>query len=186
MTRLLVLVFLAVLTAAEIAAVLALVQWLGPILAFVVLALDVLVGITVMRWAARGPAKDRGLKITAGAFIALPGLVLDLVGLALLIPAVRQWVRSSVMRGTESALRRSGISVMTVTAPGDVIPGAVIVDEPTQAGGRPAGEPAQPPRQGGPGSPADRDGVPRVVRGEIISGEVVSEPATDPNRTPPA
>ncbi len=118
MARLLTLGFLALLAVAEVAAVLALVDWLGPFGAMVVLALDVLVGLMVIRWAVRGPAKDRGFRLAAGAFIALPGLVLDLVGVVLLIPAVRDWVRTRVMRSTESALRRSGISVVTVTAPG--------------------------------------------------------------------
>jgi UPF0716 protein FxsA len=165
MARLLILGFLALLTIAEVAAVLALVEWLGPFGAMVLLALDVLVGLMVMRWAVRGPVKDRGFRLTAGAFIALPGLVLDLVGVALLIPPVREWLRARITRGTESALRRGGISVVTVTAPGDVIPGSVVVEETTviveefdlnvPADNRPYGT----------------DEQPRVIRGEIVSGD---------------
>jgi UPF0716 family protein affecting phage T7 exclusion len=136
MTRLLVLAALAGLAVAEVAAVLALVDWLGPATTLVVLALDMLVGILVMRWAVRGPAAGRGWRLTAGAFIALPGLVLDLVGAALLVPAVQRWAQTRVVAGTQTMLRRQGLSVVTVTDPGggqrttvvtgDVIPGQVV------------------------------------------------------------
>jgi UPF0716 family protein affecting phage T7 exclusion len=167
MARLLTLGTLALLAVAEVAAVLALVDTLGPATTLLVLGLDMLLGMVIMSWAARGPAADRGWRIAAGAFIALPGLVLDLVGVLLLVPASRDWIKRRVARGTESALRRRGVSVVTVTdsdgvrrstvVPGDVISGEVVdvVD---------------------PGMPQDRaDGMsepgPRVVRGEIAGPE---------------
>ncbi len=156
---------LAALTVAEVAAVLALVGWIGPAATLIVLGLDVLLGVVVMRWAVRSAPEQRGWRLAAGSVIALPGLVLDVVGLALLVPGVQRWLQARVLRGTESVLRRSGLTVVTVTdpsgarrttvAPGDVIPGEVVD----------LGEPA-------PGTPTDRaDGTsdtgPRVVRGEL-------------------
>lgn len=182
MARLLSLSALALLTVAEVAAVLALVTWLGPAGALAVLSADVLIGFYVMRWAVRGPEKDRGLRFAAGAFIALPGLVLDLVGVALLIPGVRERLRNSVLSGTESALRRSGISVQD-TRRGTVIQG-IVIEEETVADVGPEVRPADQPTGGTPGGgsggaggmPADRAGEspgpgPRVIRGEIVSGE---------------
>lgn len=167
MARLLVLAALAALAVAEVAAVLALVNWIGPAATIIALGLDMLAGVLVMRWAVRGAPEQRGWRLAAGSFIVLPGLVLDMVGLALLVPGVQVWLQAKVLRGTESMLRRSGLTVVTVTdpsgarrttvAPGDVIPGEVVD----------LGEP-------GPGMPADRaDGTsdtgPRVVRGELAS-----------------
>ncbi len=115
----------------------------------------------------------RGWRIAGGAFIALPGLVLDLVGLALLVPPVQRWVAGHVLRGTEAAMRTRGVSVITVTdasgaprttvVPGDVIPGQVVED--AAAPSEPAG-----------GNATDRAGSapepgPRVVRGEIAGTE---------------
>ena len=160
MARLLTLAALAVLTVAEVAAVLGLASWLGPTTTLIVLGLDMLVGIVIIRWAVRGPVPGRGWRITAGAFIALPGLVLDLVGLLLLVPGVQRWMNRRVTSGTESFLRGQGMRVVTVTdasgaerttvVPGDVIPGQVV--EPDDVG---AQAPAQP-----------EDSAPRVVRGE--------------------
>jgi UPF0716 family protein affecting phage T7 exclusion len=130
-----------------------------------VLGLDMLLGVIVMRWAARGPATGRGWRITGGAVIALPGLVLDLVGFALLLPAVQAWLQSRVLRGTESALRRQGLSVVTVTdptgasrttvVPGDVIPGRVVDLDDQDAADTPTDRAGQRPDTG------------PVVRGEI-------------------
>ena len=126
-------------------------------------------GLAVIRWGARSQPPARGWRIAAGAFIALPGLVLDLVGLALLVPPIQRWVSGHVLRGTEAAMRKRGVSVITVTdasgaprttvVPGDVIPGQVV--EPESATADSSG-----------GNATDRAGSepepgPRVVRGEI-------------------
>jgi UPF0716 family protein affecting phage T7 exclusion len=163
MARFLTLGALALLTVAEVAAVVALVQWLGAAPTLLLLTLDVMLGLAVIRWAARGPAPDRGWRLTAGAFIALPGLVLDLVGVALLVPAIRSWLAARVTRGAESALRRRGVSVVTVTdqtgaARTTVVPGDVISGEVVQT------DPGTPP---GPAEPAAADDTPRVIRGEV-------------------
>ena len=115
------------------------------------------------------PAPSRGWRIAAGAFIALPGLVLDLVGLALLVPPIQRWVSGHLLRGTEAAMRKRGVSVITVTdatgaprttvVPGDVIPGEVVEADSTTTGAT-------------SGNATDRAGDepepgPRVVRGEI-------------------
>ena len=92
MTRFLTLAFLALLAVAEVAAVLALVDRFGGPVALLVLFLDVVAGLAVIRWGARSLPPARGWRIAAGAFIALPGLVLDLVGLALLVPPIQRWV----------------------------------------------------------------------------------------------
>lgn len=181
MTRLLTLGGLAVLAVAEVAAVLLLVDSLGPTTTLLVLSLDVLLGLVLIRWAARGPVQDRGWRLAGGAFVALPGLVLDLVGVLLLVPGTRAWVRGHVARGTQSALRRHGVSVVTVTdpagmpratvVPGDVIPGVVVEPD---AAGQPERQP--PGRQSEPATPTDRAGGapgpgPRVVRGELAGTE---------------
>lgn len=167
MARLLTLAFLALLTVAEVAAVLALVDAVGGPMALLLLFLDVVAGLTVIRWGARSLPPTRGWRIAAGAFIALPGLVLDLVGLALLVPPIQRWVSGHVLRGTEAAMRKHGASVITVTdasgaqrttvVAGDVIPGQVVegdpaADESANVSDR-AGEEPEP--------------GPRVVRGEI-------------------
>ena len=115
MARLLTLAALAGLAVAEVAAVLALVGWIGPTATLVVLGLDMLVGVLVMRWAVRGAPEQRGWRLAAGGFIALPGLVLDLVGLVLLVGGVQRWVRARILQSTESMLRRGGMTVVTVT-----------------------------------------------------------------------
>lgn len=198
MARLLTLAALAGLAVAEVAAVLALVSWIGPTATLVVLGLDMLVGVLVMRWAVRGAPEQRGWRLAAGSFIALPGLVLDLVGLVLLVPGVQGWVRARILQSTESMLRRSGMTVVTVTdpsgaqrttvVPGEVIPGEVV--DGTMAGdtmpGDTMGDPDSPGATGaGPDMPTDRAGGtpdtgPRVVRGEIVGpGDDAGE---DPNR----
>jgi len=172
MARFLTLAVLAVLAVAEVAAVLALVDAVGGPLALLLLLLDVVAGLAVMRWGARSLPPVRGWRIAAGAFIALPGLVLDLVGLLLLVGPVQRWVSGHLLRGTEAAMRKRGVSVITVTdasgaprttvVPGDVIPGQVVEgDTPSApAGGRTTD------RAGGEPDPG-----PRVVRGEIAGAD---------------
>jgi UPF0716 protein FxsA len=169
MTRFLTLAFLALLAVAEVAAVLALVDRFGGPAALMVLFLDVVAGLAVIRWGARSQPPARGWRMAAGAFIALPGLVLDLVGLALLVPPIQRWVSGHVLRGTEAAMRKRGVSVITVTdasgAPrttvvaGDVIPGQVVETDsttPDSPGGNATDRAGDEPEPG-----------PRVVRGEI-------------------
>jgi UPF0716 family protein affecting phage T7 exclusion len=169
MARFLTLAFLALLTVAEVAAVLALIDSFGGAGALLVLFLDVVAGLAVIRWGARSLPPARGWRIAAGTFIALPGLVLDLVGLALLVPAIQRWVSGHVLRSTEAAMRARGVSVITVTdasgaprttvVPGDVIPGQVVQGDVAPAD--PSGGHATD-RAGGEPEPG-----PRVVRGEI-------------------
>jgi UPF0716 family protein affecting phage T7 exclusion len=161
MARFLVLALLAALAVAEVAAVIAIEQRLGAFTTMLVLGLDMLLGVLIMGWALRTPP-PRGWRLLAGAIIALPGFVLDLVGLTLLVPAVQRWASAHLTRGTESMLRRQGMSVVTVTdaagvrrttvMPGDVVPGEVLdTDVP--------GTPAQTSND-----PAQRPGV---IRGEL-------------------
>jgi UPF0716 protein FxsA len=192
MLRLLTLALLAALTVAEIAAVLSLVDIIGPGATLLVLVLDVVVGLWVIRWGARSLPPARAWRIGAGAFIALPGLVLDLVGLALLVPAVQRWISGHLLRGTEAALRARGVSVVTVTdasgaprttvVPGDVIPGEVIDQDPgpgadgSGPGGAGSGSGSAGPDSTDRGSTTDRGGQrpqpgPDVVRGEILGPE---------------
>lgn len=167
MARFLTLALLALLAVAEVAAVLALVDTVGGPMALLLLALDVVAGLAVIRWGARSLPPARGWRIAAGAFIALPGLVLDLVGLALLVPPIQRWVSGHVLRGTEAAMRKHGASVITVTdasgvqrttvVPGDVIPGQVVEgDGPSDGPGETSNRAGSEPEPG-----------PRVVRGEI-------------------
>jgi hypothetical protein len=131
----------------------------------------------VMRWGLGSPPGPRGFRIAGGAFIVLPGLVLDLVGLALLLTPVQEWVRGHLTRTTEDVLGRSGISVVRMTST-EVIPGSVIPEEhrttgSTRAPGAPGSDERSYP---GPGTPTDRAGSepdpgPRVIRGEIESEE---------------
>ena len=177
MVRFLVLALLAALTVAEIAAVVALVDAFGGVVALMVLFLDVVAGLFVMRWGARSQPPVRGWRIAAGAFIALPGLVLDLVGLVLLLPPVQVWLSGHFLRGTEAALRKRGVSVVTVTdakgvprttvVPGEVIPGQVV-----EGDGGPGSDSGDSPGQAH-GSTTDRGGSepqpgPDVIRGEIL------------------
>lgn len=180
MARLISLTLLAALAVAEVAAVLALVDWLGAPMALLVLFLDVVAGIAVMRWGARSQPPARGWRIAAGAFIAIPGLVLDLVGLILLAPPMQRWISGNVLRGTEAAMRSRGVTVVTVTdatgvrrttvVPVEVIPGQV-VDGDAATGPRTTPGP-HPPGARSPGAP-DRPArgptqAPGVVRGEIV------------------
>ena len=169
MARFLTLAFLAALAVAEVAAVLALVDRFGGPVALMVLLLDVVAGLAVIRWGARSLPPARGWRIAAGAFIALPGLVLDLVGLALLVPPIQRWVSGHVLRGTEAAMRKRGVSVITVTdasgaqrttvVPGDVIPGQVVEGDAAPADSSGANATGRAGSEPDPG--------PRVVRGEI-------------------
>ncbi len=166
MARLLTLAALALLAVAEVAAVLALADAFGGAVTLMILALDMLLGMLVMRWGVRSAPPARGWRIGAGAFIALPGVVLDLVGLALLVPAIQRWVSGHLLRGAEAAMRVRGVSVVTVTdasgatrttvVPRDVIPGEVIDPDPDSPTDRAGAEP---------------DPGPRIVRGEIAADE---------------
>ncbi|MCU0300381.1 MAG: FxsA family protein [Candidatus Nanopelagicales bacterium] len=168
MARFATLAVLALLAVAEVAAVMALEQHLGAPTTLLVLGLDMLLGLVVMAWALRTPP-PRGWRLLAGAVIALPGLVLDLVGGALLLPPVQRWLATHLDRGAQSLLRRQGMSVITVTGadglrrttvvPGDVVPGEVV--EPSPADG--AGPPPETPND-----PAQRPGV---IRGELAGPE---------------
>ncbi len=175
MARFLTLALLAVLAVAEVAAVVALVDVAGATTALLLLILDVLVGLYVLRWGARSQPPARGWRMAGGAIIAIPGFVLNVVGGLLLIPALQRWVSGHVLRSTTQALRKRGVSIVTVTdatgaprttvVPGAVIPGEVIDPEaqaPThgEAGGAPGSAPGRAP---------DHDGGPPVVRGEIVS-----------------
>jgi UPF0716 family protein affecting phage T7 exclusion len=165
MARFATLLLLALLTVAEVAAVVALEQRLGAFTTLLVLGLDMLLGIVIMAWALRSPP-PRGWRLLAGAIVALPGLVLDVVGVALLVPSVQRWFSAHVTRGTESLLRRQGMSVVTVTdaagtrrttvVPGDVVPGEVVPPE------------ASTPSDTTPNGPAQRPGV---IRGELAGPE---------------
>jgi hypothetical protein len=176
MARFLTLLAVALLTVAEVAAVFALVDRLGSAGALLVLGLDVLLGLMVFSWGVRSAPPQRGWRMAGGAVIAIPGLVLDLVGALMLVPPVQRWMSRHVSRGTQSLLRRQGVTVVTVTdasgmprttvVPGDVIPGEV-VDGDVVDGGVDA-----------PGTPTDRAGEapdtgPRVVRGEIAGPDDV-------------
>lgn len=183
MARFLSLVLLALLVVGEVAVVLALVDALGAAATLLLLALDVAAGFVVMRWGLRSQPPARGWRIGAGAFIALPGLVLDLVGLVLLAPAAQRWISGHVLRGTEAALRRRGVSVVTVrdrsgatrttVVPGDVVAGDVVDGEATN---RSQAHPAAPEAGPDPDSTTDRGGQqphpgPEIVRGEILGPE---------------
>jgi UPF0716 family protein affecting phage T7 exclusion len=172
MARFLTLAFLALLAVAEVAAVLALVDTFGGPVALMLLLLDVVAGLAVIRWGARSLPPARGWRIAAGVFVALPGLVLDLVGLALLVPPIQRWVSGHVLRGTEAAMRKRGVSVITVTdasgaqrttvVPGDVIPGQVVEGDSTPADSSESSGVNATDRAGSEPEPG-----PRVVRGEI-------------------
>ncbi len=171
MARFLTLAFLAVLAVAEVAAVVALVDAVGSPAALLLLILDVLVGLGVVRWGVRSQPPARGWRISGGLIIAIPGFVLNVVGVLLLVPVVQRWVAGHVLRSTTAALRRRGVSVVTVTdasgaprttvVPGAVIPGEVVEPTPPPAGG---------PAEGGGRAtgPTDPESGPRVVRGEIV------------------
>lgn len=178
MGRFLALAALALLAVAEVAAVLALVDWIGGGPALAVLTVDMFAGLLVMRWAVRGTQAERGWRLAAGAFICLPGLVLDVVGLVLLIPWVRGVLTRRVLQGTQSALNRRGVSVITVTDTvgtprTTVVPGTVIQGEVVDPGQPSAGPSAADQAQSEPAATEDRTGAdapksgPPVVRGEI-------------------
>ncbi|MGV1004203.1 MAG: hypothetical protein ACOYEV_05435 [Candidatus Nanopelagicales bacterium] len=172
MKRFVVLSTLALLTVLEVGSWVLLRDNIGPLAVVMVLLLDMIVGIAIMRWGALSQPPERVWRITGGAIIAFPGLVLDLVGVALIVPATRRLITGSVQRKAEEAVRRSGMSVVTVTGadgsrvttvmPGDVIAGEVIADD---AG---AGVPPQPQS--------------REVRKEILSGEIIP-PSERPGRS---
>lgn len=171
MARFLTLALLALLAVAEVAAVVLLVDAVGEFSAVLVLMLDVLVGLSIVRWGARSQPPGRGWRMAGGAVIAIPGLVLNVVGVLLLVPAVQSWVSGHVLRSTSAALRRRGVSVVTVTdpsgsprttvVPGVVIPGEVVDPPESTADESDSGQPG----------PADRPSGPGFVRGEILSSD---------------
>ncbi len=179
MGRFVALLLLALLAVAEVGAIMLIVDAVGPANALVLLALDVAVGVMVMRSAIVSSRDDRGWRLAAGAFIALPGFVLDLVGLALLLPGVRRWAGSTVLRSTEAAMRRRGMTVVTVTdssgrprhtvVPGDVVPGAVVDDSDDDSAARGDGQSGPVVREDGQTGPGVRRDGPTgpVVRGEL-------------------
>lgn len=71
-------------------------------------------GILVIRWRGFFGKKyglsqmagwvDRGLLVTAGLLLIFPGPLTDLLGLALLIPPLRAWVRDSMCRRAAGAM----------------------------------------------------------------------------------
>lgn len=169
MARFLTLLALALLTIAEIGAVLWLYDAIGPVGTFAVLGMDMFLGLVLIRVAATSAnPTDRGWKVAGGAIIALPGLVLDLVGLAFWLPPTRALFKKVLSRNVAVMASRSGMSVVTVTGPdgqpvttvvqGDVVPGEVV--DPPNAAGAPAA--TYPPDSGSSG--------PRVIRGEIVAG----------------
>jgi UPF0716 protein FxsA len=163
MGRFLVLLVLALLTIAEVASVLALYDWVGLGGTAVILGLDMFFGVLIMRWAAASPPeKDRGWKVAGGAIVAFPGLVLDLFGLALLFPPTRKVLKRALARNVESAARRSGVSVITVTG-ADGMPQTTVVQ-----GDVIAGEVVEPPTAGPTSPKPDAGGPPGVIRGEIV------------------
>lgn len=160
MRRFVTLAVLALFTALEVGAVVALQSLLGTPGVLLVLCLDVLAGLFVMSWGVRSRPPQRGWRLAGGAVIALPGLVLDLVGLVLLVPPVQRFLGSHAERGTAEWLRRNHMSVITVTdaggvqrttvVNGDVIGGEVIAESESASGFSDGGAP--------------------VVRGEIQGG----------------
>ncbi len=78
---------------------------------------------------------DAAVMFGCGVFIAVPGFVTTVLGLAALLPPARRWIRSVVRRAFERAARRRGMSVVTTTVdgvrvtrivPGDVVTGHVV------------------------------------------------------------
>lgn len=118
----------------------------------VILLLGLLLGLMVMGRAGRraadglssaartgslpgGDVGDSALLFLAGALVAVPGLVTDVVGLALLVPPVRRAVRRAAGATLGRRIRARGYSVTTATVDGvtvtrlhegDVIAGEVV------------------------------------------------------------
>ena len=95
---------------------------------------------------------DAGALFVAGFLIALPGLVTSAIGLLLLVPPLRRWVRSRFTRSLRRRAEAAGVvfeaRTTTMTVQGDVV----------------------------------REDVPPPPRGEIISGEIVRDPPEDDGR----
>ena len=92
---------------------------------------------------------DAGTLFVAGLLIAIPGLVTSAVGLLLLVPPVRRFVRSSVARSVRRRADSAGI-VFDARATTTVVEGDVLHDD-----------------------------SPPPTRGEIIRGEIVREDPSD-------
>ncbi len=64
-------------------------------------------------------AADHGLLVAAGLLLVIPGLITGLAGVALLVPPVRQWVRSRIRGRFDAFLSRgfTGIGGLNVSFP---------------------------------------------------------------------
>nr|WP_153867943.1 MULTISPECIES: FxsA family protein [Myxococcaceae] len=63
-----------------------------------------------------------GLVVVSGALIAVPGLLTDALGLALLLPPVRRFVARRLRRGAERQMRSGGLHVGVWGAQGPAAP----------------------------------------------------------------
>lgn len=90
-----------------------------------------------------GKLADASLILIGGIFLILPGLISDLVGLLLLVPFTRQFVRSGLSWVAARGMRRAGGGA------GAVIPGEVVTEQPDET-------PSQ---------------APQVIEGTIIDDE---------------
>ncbi len=91
---------------------------------------------------------DAGALFVGGFLIALPGLLTSTLGLVLLVPPVRRWVRGGLARTVRRRAEAAGLTfdARAATVRGTTIPGDVV-----------------------------RDDAPPASRGEIISGELVRD-----------
>lgn len=92
---------------------------------------------------------DALLLLLAGALLILPGVISDVLGLALLVPAVRRYAADALQRSMEARIARGSVRVYGVPMSG--MPGAGVPGARSQR-------------------PAPRPGVPAVidVEGELI------------------
>ena len=178
-------VLFVVVPAIEIASIVLMTSWVGGALTFTLIVLGAVVGALVMRYAGRSwwaglrasagvpdaagvstaPAlpdarqfADRGLLFLGGLLIALPGFVGDIIGLLLLLPFVRSGLR--VVAAAWFLRRFTSVSG----------PGGFVV---WQQQGR-----------NGPAGPPPTVTVEQVVPGEVLYGEVLPPPSTDPDERP--
>jgi UPF0716 protein FxsA len=154
---------------------------LGGGVALGLMATSALAGILIARWKglrelrawrqalAQGRTPDQGvvhglLVLLASIWLIMPGVISDVLGLSLLIPAIRRWVAARVTQQVLSAIQRGGMRVAT------------------QVG--------VPPQGPWPGGPTPGDGWPSAERrpsrepGVIdVEGEIVQADASK-DRTP--
>lgn len=174
---------LIVFPAVEIASIVLMTQWIGGTATFLWILAAFVLGAYVMRFSGRSwwsglrdasgapdvagvstaPRKpdtaklaDQGLLFLAGLLIAIPGFVGDLLGLVLLLPFVRRWLRV----GAAAWFMKRFTSV---TGPG----GVTVWHRRTGATTSP--------------TPPGTVRVERIYPGEIVQGDVV-----DPKDEPPA